>query len=513
MIDPMMKDMNKVLKLKKVSTLLVGLMALSYLTACNNPPPPAPAVLPVDNLVLICIDTVGSDAFFSSRIDDALARRLGTSQRYINASSVAPWTIPGVASTLTGLYPVQHGAGKFETKVANLAVDLPSALVDSAVTLAEMLNENQFRTGAVSAHPWFTAGFGLEQGFKQLYAHKGWKKVVEKFNIWLDQPQKQVAPPKRFFGYLHLMEAHDWHLKSRAEMDERMSGVDPELRKQLLADSSAEACVDEASDICQRNLVYNLAIRELRGAIDSVLQGLEERQLLDSTLVMVYSDHGEEFWEHKQEHHQRGDPRGIYGFGHGQSLYQELLHVPLVAWHPGIEGAVRQDLVSLIDVVPSALSWLGLNQADGQLPGIVMPAGMDPVSGDKSERKIYASGIAYGSEAIAAREGHLKSIMQYSDESFAYFDLDKDPGEKHPIQNDSLTMRFDVLTGDYVDLSRESLAIRPELDAETLEHLKSIGYLQGVEEQPERKAEETPPKKPSLDDGSDKPDPEGSPDS
>jgi arylsulfatase A-like enzyme len=487
------------------------LLAAFFVTACEAPPPPPPP--PVENLVLICIDTVGSDAFFSERIDDALARRMSSSQQYVNANSVAPWTIPSVASTLTGLYPVQHNAGQFENEVANLAVDLPNALADSAETLAEILNENQFRTGAVSAHPWFTAGFGLEQGFKQLHARRGWEKVTEKFKTWLDQPKKrkQPAEQQRFFGYLHFMEAHDWHLESQAKLDERLASIDPGLRSQLLEDTNDEACMDEASYICHRNLVYNLAVRELRNAIDSVLQGLEERNLLESTLVIVYSDHGEEFWQHKEEHQQHSDPRGIYGFGHGQSLYQELLHVPLLAWHPGIKGAVRQDLVSLIDVVPSALNWLGIDQSDRPLPGINLPAGTDPMSADEDSRIIYASGIAYGPEAIAAREGQLKSILRYPEENFEYFDLTKDPGEKHPVKSDRLTMQFDVLTGDYVDMKSESLAFRPELDAKTLEHLKSIGYLQGVEEKPKSEAEKAPAKKPTPDDGPNNPDPEDPP--
>jgi arylsulfatase A-like enzyme len=203
----------------------------------------------------------------------------------------------------------------------------------------------------------------------------------------------------------------------------------------------------------------------------------------------VYSDHGEEFWEHKAEHEQRVDPRGFYGFGHGQSLYQELLHVPLVVWHPGFEGTVRQDLISLIDVVPSTLNWLDVEQPGEPLPGIAMSVGTDQHPENSTPRTIFASGISYGSEAIAAREGPLKSIMYYPDENFEYFDLDKDPHEKRPTTSDRLTMRFDVLTGDYVDLKNGSFASSPELDAQTLEHLKSIGYLQGVEEQPAPKAE------------------------
>jgi len=489
----------------KMHLVPVLMLAVLFVTGCEAPPPPSPSS--VENLVIIGIDTVGSDVFFSENIEDALSTRLDSAQQYRNANSVAPWTIPSVASTLTGLYPMQHNAGQFQKQPANLDVDLPSPLDESAVSLADILSEQQFKTGAFSAHPWINAKFGLAQGFKQLHARKGWDKVTSRFYQWLDQTKNQQPSP-RFFGYLHFMEAHDWHLNPKAELNERLSGVDPALRAQLLADASSAACVDENSHICLRNQVYNLAVRELRGAIADILQNLEDRNLLESTLVVVYSDHGEEFWQHKAEQEKRGDPRGIYGFGHGQSLYQELLHVPLVVWHPGIKGVARQDLVSLIDVVPSALNWLGVEQADESLPGIIMPAGTQKMADNSTPRTIFASGISYGPEAISAREGHLKSIMHYPDEDFEYFDLDKDRDEKHPITGDHLTMLFDVLTGDYVDMKQGSLASSPELDAQTLEHLKSIGYLQGVEEQPAPEAKKTPVKDPVPDDGSNNPDPE-----
>jgi arylsulfatase A-like enzyme len=480
-----------------------------YLTAiivggCEEPPPPPPSP-PLKNLVMIGIDTVGADTFFSTRIDDTLITRLSAAQQYHNTSAVSPWTIPSVASVLTGLYPLQHNAGQFQQQIANLDVDLPTALSESAVTLAEMLGEHAFKTGVFSAHPWFAADLGLAQGFRQLDSRKGWPKVTATFYEWMDKQiaienrqaktQPGQAPqPRRLFAYLHFMEAHDWHLKDESELDERLSRIEPAQKQQLLKDVSSAACVDVNLVICKRNLVYNLAVREMRIAINDVLQELEARAVLKDTLVIVYSDHGEEFWEHKQEHEKYGDPRGIYGFGHGHSLYEELLNVPLVVWHPAIPGVTRQDLVSLVDVVPSALKWLGIENQWLSLPGIALPAGADPMTSNKEPRTVYASGIAYGPEAIAVREGDLKSIMRYPDEGFEYFDLSVDPGEKHPINNDQLTMRFDVLTGDYVDLKTDSLNQKAEMDAQTLEHLKSIGYLQGVEQQPANEAEKPKPR-------------------
>jgi len=489
---------------RQTALALATLTTLLLIAGCGGQPAPKPP----SNLVLICIDTVGAPKFFSERIEDALSPRLVSAQQYRNASSVAPWTIPAVASVLTGLYPIQHQAGQFEKQPANLTVDLPSALGDHAQTLPEILGENGFRSAAFSAHPWFSAKFGLEQGFDKIHYRQGWQKVTDVFTEWLDK--KQLLQEERFFAYLYFMEAHDWHLADPKKLNARLAEISPELRGELLQDASTAACEDPDSLICRRNLVYNLAVRELRLAIAEVLQQLEDRGQLQDTLVMVYSDHGEEFWEHKAEHEQRGDPRGIYGFGHGQSLYQELLHVPLVAWHPQIEGAVRQDLVSLLDVLPTALAWLGVDQPGEPLPGLVLPAGTEPAPRTAEPRIVYASGISYGTEAIAAREGELKSILYYPDEDFEYFDLASDPAEKRPQRSDALAMRFDVLTGDYIDLKRDSLLASPEFDPETLEHLKSIGYLQGVEEDAAPKTDSAPT--PEATDGSEETPAERTPD-
>lgn len=452
--------------------LLLCLMASFTVISCSGRPSPR-------HLVLICIDTVRADAFFSNHIHDVLSAHLSTAQQYRNVSAPAPWTIPSVASALTGLYPIQHNAGRFQQQPASLKSNVPGVLSDSARTLAELLREQQFITGAFSAHPWISARFGFDQGFGQFESHSGWRNLGAKFGEWMDRkPSRQ-----RFFAYLHLMEAHDWHVGKRTERNARLAGVNSEVGAQLLADASGAACAQVSDEICQRNLTYNLAIREVRVAISHILQQLEERGLLQSTLVIVYSDHGEEFREHKAEHQRHDDPRNVQGFGHGHSMYQELLHVPLLVWHPGIPGAVRQELVSLVDIVPSALRWLGVGYKGEPLSGLMLPAGQEPARSAENPRVVFASGIAYGSEQIMVREGHLKSILYYPDLDSEYFDLAKDPVEKQPLQNDLLTMRFDALTGDYQEMKKDMFTAGPGLDPKTLERLQSIGYLQGIGEQ------------------------------
>jgi len=465
--------------------LLLVLASALLLTACRQSDAPA-----IRNLVVICIDTVRFDSFFNETIDDQFSPWIERAQHYENAQAPAPWTIPSVASFLTGQYPIEHGAGQFENEIANLDTGVPSPLRDEATTLAEILAAKHFRTGAFVSHPFFKAKLGLEQGFQVLSNRKGWQRDVEKFWQWADP----ILAPHRFFGYLHFMEAHHRHTRPPEPLRELLAEYDPITLQQLQDRSQPTACKKTNSRHCRQNMVYNGAVLELREAIATVLKDLEERKLINETLVVLYSDHGEEFWDHKAVQELRGeDSRKSFGIGHGQSLYQELLHVPLMVWHPGLEGKRHQELVSLVDVLPSITAWLGLEEVELDVSGqLLPPLGKSP---SKSRpRQVWSSGIAYGPEKISTQSSNMKSIFSIKDDRFEFFDLDADPGEHSPIEDDGLIMSFDTLTGDYLDMNRNQQFASGKLDAEQLQDLKAIGYLQGVESEtpPEPEPEQGP---------------------
>ncbi len=138
----------------------------------NNPATPARA----RNLIVVCLDTVRSDTFWlpeTAGTSDALEPWLKQALVLANTQAPSPWTVPSVASVLTGLYPNQHGAGRFEGEVADLSKDVPSALAETSKTLPEMLSAHGYQTAAFVAHPWFKAGYGLERGFANLHLRKG----------------------------------------------------------------------------------------------------------------------------------------------------------------------------------------------------------------------------------------------------------------------------------------------------------------------------------------------------
>lgn len=444
---------------------------------------------PVRNLVLVCIDTVRFDTFFlpeQAGIEDELSPRLQEAIVHTRAHATAPWTVPSVVSVFTGLYPAQHGAGRFNKPVANLNEDVPSRLPEAAVTLAEHLKNAGFGTGAFVAHPWFRSGYGMEQGFDALHLRKGSDKVIATGLKWLDV--ENVEP---FFLYLHLMEAHDKHLKVD-RLDEFLEGADPALLEAARERAPGGICESPDNLMCRRYLVYAKKTMDERRALAGLLAELEQRELLAETAVMVYSDHGEEFHDHLEAAQALGvDPRGMYGFGHGQSLYQELLHVPLIAWHPGRPGQTVDDVISLVDVTPTLLDWAGAGSGKTEFAGRVMPAAeqgpapfewtvYDPGRWPDMDRHVFASGIAYGPEQIAVLEDGWKYVWHEATGESNLYNLRDDPGETRPVEArvvDSMEPAMDQYFRWFTNQRFDA----PTLTDEQVRQLKGVGYLQGRE--------------------------------
>ena len=84
-------------------------------------------------------------------------------------------------------------------------------------TLAELLSDREFETAAFPAHPWITSDYGLQQGFQTMQPVPGWEKINQNFFKMLQPHDDSRDEP--FFAYLHYMEAHDWHLKSKPELE------------------------------------------------------------------------------------------------------------------------------------------------------------------------------------------------------------------------------------------------------------------------------------------------------
>jgi len=460
--------------------LLALLLSLGFWLACA----PAEPLSPTRHAILICMDTVRYDAWELVRqhAPPPLRSPWDRAIRLHRMQSTAPWTLPAVASVLTGLYPNTHGAGHFPTEIADFGSERPAVLGDEFVTLTERLREAGFRTASFTASPMFRWG-GFRQGFHGGRRASSGLQIVRDVEAWLDGNLRQ-APDIRHFLYLHFMEAHKGAYftsflgKARPEdakqLAEARAAIPAGLREAALTAAPGGVCTTPGPD-CEGWLQYIAAILTLRDAFTDLLTGLEERGLLAETAIALFSDHGEEFLDHRDLNRARELHPRNEGLGHGHTLFQEQLHVPVVLWHPSLAGGDFDVPSSLTDLAPTLLDWVGVEApaADGVALGPALAGGdFDP------ERPLFSGAVAFGPRRETVLRGGRKLLSGGGHTPDLIFDLDHDPAESGPGE-----VRTEDLAALLEDYRRRRREAQPPatIDAQTLRELQAIGYLEDAE--------------------------------
>jgi len=374
-----------------------------------------PALPEIEHVLLVSIDTLRADhtgwhgyARETTPVLSALAQR---GVVFAQAMSTSSWTLPSHASLLTGRYPSGHGAQ-----------DDGSRLADAVPTLAERFQSAGIHTLGVVSHVYVGRPFGFARGFDRFddsLTEEGTTNprgdaVVDRFLAHLDGRPADA----RFFGFVHLFDPH-WDYDApppdgRAWVPADYAGpIDGryETMVPFLAGEGATAADREA-------LVayYDGEVRWVDRQLGRLVAGLDARGLASSTLLVVTSDHGEEFFDHGR-------------LGHGRTVYQEQLHVPLLFHHRALAPEWRREPVSAVDVAPTLLDLAGLPVPEA-LPGQSL---RELAPGD---RVLFAESIRFGIAWRAARMGDAKVAELAEAGGRAFFDLARDPGERKPLRRD-----------------------------------------------------------------------------
>jgi choline-sulfatase len=333
--------------------------------------------------------------------------------------SQAPWTLPSFATVFTSLYPSQHGA-----------VRLSNGLRDSVPTLAEILKQHGYRTGAVINAPTLKPATRVNRGFDHYSALRLDERLADGTTRdaleWIDEsggpffmfahyfdPHRPYAPPPPF----HRKYDPDYCGPIGDSFDlEGFSLVKSEMSRQME--------VLTAEDWAHIVALYDGEITFADREIGTLLSGLASRGLRRNTLIVFLSDHGEEFFEH-------------HCYGHGHSLYDELIKVPLIFSLPGILPAdvriTRQ--VRLVDVAPTILDLLGLD-SDACFEGVSLkplmdgrPDGLGEGSATLSPDLAFSESISQGPELKCIVKYPWKMVYNMVTQETRLFRLDIDPGE------------------------------------------------------------------------------------
>ena len=453
------------------------------------------------NIIILLLDCVRADHLScygyyrdTSPHIDALASQ-GT--KFNKTISQAPWTLPAVASFLSGYYPRRHGAGInglkercVDPKFQNLHP--PDA---SIPLLPELLQQNDYQTWGFSTNLFIN--WIEKRGFHEFkYQYKAPANKIVDYGI--EKLLYANESKKPFFLYLHFMDAHR-PLQPPGKYFNYFPTSDGRKNKNI-HEGWMFVRHEDQHGLRFKNYkehkisLYDGSIRYMDAEIGRLIKTLKRLQLINNTVIVVVADHGEEFWEHaafEAAHYQ--DPRNTNGIGHGHTMFQELLWVPLIVTNLDSTGKlssffkVRQkeieDVVQLIDVFPTLLEKIGLQtplDCDGRsLLSLVnrwrLPYFLN--SPNFSSRSIFSESPGFGNLKISLLEFPYKCIYSYKEKN-ALFNLEEDPQERKnlfegrpEIASDMLKKIHLIGNGSHEQVDKLSLS------KEDLEALKSLGYI------------------------------------
>jgi arylsulfatase A-like enzyme len=316
--------------------LLIGCF---WIACAGGPPADLSGAAAGWNVLLLSLDTVRADRLgaygyslrdTSPRIDDLI----GSGVRFERAAAPRATTWPSLASVMTGLYPSGHG-------VIQNGYEFP----DSLPTLPKILSAAGYRTGRFLSNMCRANHQGWDTGFCSRGVDG---KINPKVFEWLDGPEGSQP----YFLWVHYFAAHPPYYNGQEiarQLDPGYHGpVGP--KKSLLHRIMQEDIPLDEADLRHLDAVYDAAVMGSDRTIGRLLDGLRQRGLLDKTLVILLSDHGEDLYDHNGY---------IY---HACSVYQSGLHVPLAIVAPGLvtAGVEVPQVVELIDVAPTVVDLLGL---------------------------------------------------------------------------------------------------------------------------------------------------------
>lgn len=400
------------------------------------------------NVLLIILDTVRalnlSVYGYERPTTPTLERVAAEGVVFERAMATAPWTLPSHASMFTGRYPHELDAGWTQP------------LGDRHPTLAELLAARGYRTGAFVANMVFTPSTtGLAQGFARYEdhpktlanimasatpvliaskyvnmwrgtfyrpTHKPAETITEDFTDWAGSD-----PGRPFFAFLNYYDAHNPYAPP-PPFDLKFARTEPVIRNVHVGKPYTDAEIQGLRD------AYDGAIAYMDHEIGKLLAGLDSLGVLDNTLVIITSDHGEGLGEH--------------GYvGHGTSLYAQELHVPLLLRFPrALPGGVRvPEPVSLRDLPATIMDLLGYGSGS-PFPGSPLTAGLG-VTAARHGAPRYSPVISLLEpnyeqlpDNYPVTRGRLQSIIiapyhyiRYADGGEELYDVERDPLERRDL--------------------------------------------------------------------------------
>jgi arylsulfatase A-like enzyme len=425
------------------------------------------------NLLLVTFDTTRADRLtpygFSSARMPALERLAREGTLFTRCYAPAVQTLPSHAAMMTGLFPITSNV-----------VSNGQQLDSSVLTLAELLQAEGYRTGAIVATAPLMQVFGLSQGFDtyddefeesvvlragksllRLFSSNRWNvrttrpahRVAALAQAWLKEAAREGRP---FFLWLHFIEPHDPYVRH------------PDFARPARTVSDGPT---NAHGVREANYVNEIEFAD--HYLGAVLRQLDALGLTDRTVTVFTSDHGESLGEQDYT-------------GHREEVYERIIRVPLIVRMPGVVPAGKRlhTPAQLVDVTPTILPRLGISLKGSPFQG----RDLFSVAPDEPRALFAVAAKLFTREPIriAMIDGTRKFVRWPESGRQALYDLVADPQERQNLLAAGAA-DADAEEDDGPQLAAELDAwwkrndrLRPDdftLDAEQLERLRSLGYI------------------------------------
>jgi arylsulfatase A-like enzyme len=376
---------------------------------------------------------------------------------------------------ITFEHAIAHAPHTNPSHMALFQSRLPSDATDDQPMLAQVLAAHGYRTAAFTGGGHVSAKFGFGRGFESYDEDlRGFGSTFGAIEAWV-----RGIGDQSFFLFLHTYDIHLPYdppapfdsMYTAADYDGPVRGENTRdlahrvRRRKEYADYTGPVDVPDP-DRRQYSDLYDGGIRYTDQYIVRLMSLLREEDLWDRTILVVLSDHGEEFWDHGS-------------VSHGHTLFQELIHVPLVFHVPGREGRRISTTVGLVDVAPTILELVDI-EAPKTFLGRSLVRGMDgsaaledgePVSEINRQRSLIRD--------------PWKIILDLKTGDLSLFNMESDPGETMNVASEQpeiaagLRARLlEIVSGHEdkdLDMDAAAEAVR---DVELRKQLSALGYVE-----------------------------------
>ena len=448
--------------MKRLLLLLAMAFALACSLACRKPELPRPR-----NVIFILVDTLRADHLgtygYSRPTSPNVDAFAAGSLKFDDARSQASCTFPSANSILTSRYPSAF-LGQHPSSPLGIPKSIPS--------IAEILKERGWRTAAVSASPVvrntpgrFNPGAGFGRGFESFHEDCVWKSAACVNRAAF--PLLKTDDERPLFLYLHYLDPHGpyappRHHKRRWALGRPDKEYVRDGNPNPIGDMIYKGAPDPGTTPADLQYLIDLYDEEIAffdSQFAELLKAIEQAGMMEDSILVFASDHGEEFLEHGHIKHCR-------------TVFDASIKTPLFLRIPGVEPRALSEPVQNLDLVPTLLDYLGVDRTKMSFEG----ESLRPLVEGKGELDPHQYGMQ--GTLRSAADGKHKLIHDLGKGSYALYDLQGDPKEQQDTLRGERRIFHRLRQALTAWLGKTEGKGKADESLEAEQKLRSLGYIE-----------------------------------